>query len=107
MKTNAEEHRPCHGRWGKLAIALRRAGVAEPVAKVAPPPGLVTRIVARTQADGRADAVGLVRWRRWTVLGAGAAVACLVISFYAVPAGNRDSQFMPVPTMEFPKKLTE
>lgn len=107
MKTEDAQSTPRDDRWSKVATALRNAGVTERVEEELPPPGLLTRIVARSQADGRADEVGLLRWRRWTVLGAGAAVACLAISFYVVPAGNRDSQFMPVPALELPKELTE
>ena len=105
MKGDPEGMQSREDRWSKVASVLREAGVVERVGKEVPPPGLVTRIVARSQADVRADDVGLLRWRRWTLLGAGFAVACLVISFYTLPGGNRDPQFMPVPTLELPKEL--
>jgi hypothetical protein len=94
-------------RWTRVAEVLRESGVTERVEGELPPPGLVTRIVARARADGRADAFGLLRWRRWTVAGAGAAVAVLAISFYAVPETDRNAQFMPVPRLEIPNDLPE
>ena len=112
MQKEAESGRKQGGsagsdHWAKVAVAIKGAGVTERVREDLPPPGMVTRIVARAQADGRADELGLLRWRRWAVAGAGAAMAVLAISFYTVPVGDRDSQFMPVPRLELLQELAE
>lgn len=95
-------------RWNAVRTALRDAGVVESVhAGEKPPPGLATRLVARVAADVRADAAGLVLWRRWCLGGAAAALLVLGIGVMVVPDGNRDSQFMPVPELETPEDLAE
>ncbi len=97
-----------HERWNAVRTALRDAGVVEAVdADEKPPLGLATRIVTRVAADGRADVAGLVLWRRWCVGGAAVAMLALGVGFFAVPDGNRDSQFMPVPELETLKELAE
>jgi len=95
-------------RWESVCTALRDAGVVVGVdMDERPPPGLATRIVTRVASDARADAAGLVLWRRWCVGGAAVAMLALGVGFFAVPDGNRNSQFMPVPELETPNELTQ
>jgi hypothetical protein len=89
-------------RWKKLSAALRRAGVAKRPAgeDLSAPHGFATRVVARVQADGRADAAGLALWRRWSLTGA----ACALLVFggsFLVPTPEAPVQpIIPVPTLD-------
>ncbi len=95
-------------RWDVVRMVMRDAGVVEAVdTDELAPPGMATRIVARVAADSRADSAGLVLWRRWCVGGAAVAMLALGVGFFAVPDGNRNSQFIPVPELETPKELTK
>ena len=101
-----QERNRVEARWDRMSRVIREAGIVQEVdANEQAPPGLATRIVARVAADGRADSVGLVLWRRWCLGGAAAAMLVLGVGFFAVPDGNRNSQFMPVPELENPEEL--
>lgn len=91
-------------KWSRLSASLRASHTQDPGARLEPcaPPGFSTRVVARARAEARAEAIGLRLWRRWSLVGACAALlACGTLSLVhpsAPPAG----QIIPVPA---PKPL--
>lgn len=90
-----------HSKWSRLSAALREQGAHEPVdPNLQPPPGFSTRIVARARIDSRAEATGLLLWRRWSLAGACAAVLTCGTLFVVQPNSPASPQIIPVPTFD-------
>ena len=91
-------------QWEKVATALRESGAASqaPNEDLRAPHGFSTRVVARVQADARADASGLSSWRKLSLAGAACALGLLGVTALAKPAHEPAPQFMPVPALEPP-----
>ncbi len=90
-----------HPQWDKVSAALREAGVAHrPEGEdLSAPHGFATRVVARHQADERADATGLALWRRRTLLAASCAVLFFGGSFLIEPKAP-SKPLIPVPILD-------
>ena len=88
-------------KWSRLSAALRAQGSHEPVdPNLRPPPGFSTRIVARARIDSRADATGLLLWRRWSLAGACTALLACATLFVTRPNSQPSPQIIPVPTLD-------
>jgi len=88
-------------KWSRLSAVLREQGVHEQLdPNLPPPPGFSTRIVARALIDSRADATGLLLWRRWSLAGACAAVLACGTLFVVQPNSSPSPQIIPVPTLD-------
>ena len=95
---------PIPPNWQKVCTSLRDAGVAQRPDEedLSAPHGFATRVVARTQADRRADSAGLLRWRRWSLAGAACALLLFGGSFLVIPNQPPAEHLLPLPTFEEP-----
>ena len=88
--------------WDKVSAALRDAGAAQrPTGEdLSAPLGFATKVVARHQANLRADATGLALWRRWALTGAACALIVYGGTFFIKPAELPAKPIIPVPTLD-------